>query len=257
MVHKMEQLERVCELLFELSSVERLRILEEIRNENLKMSHLSKKLDMTTTETYRHLQRLTDVTLVQKETDGTYSLTRLGNLTLYLLEGLFLVGYDREYFLTHDLSCLPSKLISRIGEISSGTREGDVMSSFQAVGIMIKEAEDHVWIISPQILPSATQILPEPVSKGLEFRVIIPKDVIPPPGVRPVPGTDRRVLDKVPLAMIITEKEAGISLPKSDGSIDYVGYGGTDSRLLEWAHDLFLYFWEKAIPSTKSPVQNE
>jgi predicted transcriptional regulator len=193
--------------------------------------------------------------MVRKNSDGSYGLTPLGNLILSILEGLFFVAKDTKYFLQHDLSCLPSEYISRIGELSAGTCDGDVMSSFNTIEVMIREAEDHVWIITPQILPSATQILPESIKKGLEFKVIFPEQVVPPPGARSVLGSERRVLDKVQLAMIITEKGAAISLPRTDGSIDYIGYGGNDSRLLAWAHDLFQHFWERAIPTTQSPVR--
>lgn len=53
-------MENLCGLLFELSSAERMNMLNSLRNERLKLSHLAKRLDMTVTETSRHLQRLSD-----------------------------------------------------------------------------------------------------------------------------------------------------------------------------------------------------
>lgn len=81
-------MENLCDLLFELSSAERMNMLNSLRDERLKLSHLAKRLDMTVTETSRHLQRLSDADIVARDTDGTYSLTPLGGLALQLLGSL-------------------------------------------------------------------------------------------------------------------------------------------------------------------------
>jgi DNA-binding IclR family transcriptional regulator len=42
-------------------------LLEELQKQRMKLSHVSEKLDMTITEASRHLQRLTDAKLIQKD----------------------------------------------------------------------------------------------------------------------------------------------------------------------------------------------
>ena len=85
-------MEALCDLLFEFSSVERMNIMKTLLEEHLKLSHISKNLDMTITETSRHRQRLTDIQLIQKEMDGVFALTPLGELALSLFSSFELVS---------------------------------------------------------------------------------------------------------------------------------------------------------------------
>src|SRR3990170_2669558 len=113
-------MERLCRLLFELSSSERMNIMLEIQKQRLKLSHISKKLDMTVTETSRHLQRLGGAMLIEKDVEGFYGLTPFGVLVLSLLSSLGFVSRYRDYFLGYDVSRIPSEFISRIGELAEG-----------------------------------------------------------------------------------------------------------------------------------------
>ena len=69
-------------------------VLLELQKQRLKLSHISEKLDMTITEASRHLQRLSEARLIQKEVDGSYGLTHFGNLTLSLLSGWLIGQFD-------------------------------------------------------------------------------------------------------------------------------------------------------------------
>ena len=66
-------MEDLCDLLFEFSSPERMRIMKSLLAERLKLTQVSKKLDMTVTEASRHLQRLSDIQLIEKDVDGAFS----------------------------------------------------------------------------------------------------------------------------------------------------------------------------------------
>ena len=74
---------------------------------------------MTVTETFRHLQRLTDAKLIEKKVDGTYTITSLGNLATGFLRGFNFVLKNGGYFLEHDVSSLPYEFVSRLGDYSS------------------------------------------------------------------------------------------------------------------------------------------
>ena len=68
-------MENACRLLFELSSSERMNLLKKLQKQRMKLSHVSEKLDMTITEASRHLQRLSEAKLIQKDVDWLYGLT--------------------------------------------------------------------------------------------------------------------------------------------------------------------------------------
>ena len=114
MVEK-EGLER---LYYELASESRIQILRILEKENVKMNELARRLDLTATEVFRQLQRLSDAQLIQKNQEGTFLLTAYGKLLMQLSSSTEFVFKHRQYFLTHDLSKLPQEFINRLGELS-------------------------------------------------------------------------------------------------------------------------------------------
>ncbi len=106
------------DLLFEISSEERTKILLLLQKDHLRLSAIAKKEDSTVTEVSRHLQRLSDTMLIQKDADGLYYLTKYGELTLSMLDGLNFISAKKQYFLEHDAFVLPREFIHRLGELS-------------------------------------------------------------------------------------------------------------------------------------------
>jgi predicted transcriptional regulator len=230
-------------------------VLLELQKQRLKLSHISKKLDMTVTEASRHLQRLSEAKLIQKDADSSYGLTPFGTLTLSLLSGLNFVSENRQYFLEHEVSYLPSEFIGRIGELSaSSLGNRDIMTGFRLAEIMLQEASKYIWILSDQVLTSGVPIIGEKMKSGLEFRFIFPENLVPPPGVKPVLGTQRRTLPKVEEIILMTDKEAWFGFPDLNGKIDYVLFLSKDLKFHTWCRDLFQYRWEQAKPAL-SPVK--
>jgi len=241
----------LCSLLFELSSNERMNVLSHIQRKKLKLSQISKELDMTVTETSRHLERLNKARLIQKEADGTYCLTSFGQLTLSLLPGLDFVTRNMDYFLEHDIFCIPYEFIGRIGELAEGGLGACALRNIDEVGMMLREAQEYIWILSDQILTGAGPIVGERVKSGVELRVILPDDLVPPPGYKLLPSSarvQRKVLAKVEVVIIMTEKVATLCLPNLRGKTDYTGFGGGDPRFHKFVKDLYLHYWDKARP---------
>jgi DNA-binding transcriptional ArsR family regulator len=75
-------LERLCDVTFELSNEDRLRILQELEGEAMIVTGLSNRLGLTNQEVSRHLSRLGDVGLTTKAPDSQYSLASFGRLML-------------------------------------------------------------------------------------------------------------------------------------------------------------------------------
>ncbi len=53
---------------------------------------------MTITETFRHLQRLSDAKLVEKKVDGIYAITSLGSLASGLISNFNFYFEERRFF---------------------------------------------------------------------------------------------------------------------------------------------------------------
>jgi predicted transcriptional regulator len=241
-------MENLCDLLFEFSSAERMNIMQSLLKERLKLSHVSKKLNMTVTEASRHLQRLSDVHLIDKDIDGTFGPTPYGELAIKLLSSLDFISSNRQYFLEHDVSTIPDEFISRINELTLVKLNTDVVSVLPHVNTMLQEANEYIWILSyARTLPNTLSIVEEKIKSGVDVRRIHPENKIPSPNT-PILADPRRILQRIDVRIVMTENEAMCSLPLMDGKIDYTSFIGKDPKFHKWCKDIFLYYWEKAKP---------
>lgn len=243
-------MEALTELLFELSSDERLKILGYLREENLKLSHIAQRLGLSLPECSRHLQRLTDVLLIERDPDGAYELTPYGVLSLSLLPGLEFTSRHKEYFQTHDISYLPPEFIHRIGELTEGTLAQDMVTGIRLVDLFYKNTEEYAWMLSDQVIVNVVELVEEKVEEGVQFRAIFPEVFTPPPGYVPSIGPERRTLPSINMRLMLNEKEALVCFPERNGRVDYAPFTSSDPVFHEWCRDLYLYYWERAKPSS-------
>ncbi|PVX23618.1 MAG: hypothetical protein CW716_11745 [Candidatus Bathyarchaeum sp.] len=233
------QQEGIDKLFFELASESRLDILRKLNEKSWKMNDLARKLDLTTTESFRQLQRLKEAALVEKQPDGKYAITAYGQLVLQLSASLEFVFEHKQYFLTHNVAQIPQEFVSRIGELSKASLVMGMVESVTKSSTTIGEAEQFMWGISPEPIPSPFDEVAKQIPKGVEYRIISPQ-----PPVR-MPNLENRTLSDVPVIMAVTEKEATLSFRFIGGRVDYACFSGSDPMFLNWVKELFLYYWNK------------
>jgi predicted transcriptional regulator len=222
----LEDNEEISKVLFELSSNRRANILFQIEKENLKMQQIAKSLDMTLTETFRHLQRLTEAKLIEKKADGTYTITSLGSLAAHFISNFNFILKNGDYFLEHDVSCLPYEFVNRFGELWGGACYGDTLASLNRVRKMVYEADEFIWAMAEQSESSHTQITNDKVSKGLKFRFIMQQNLAKTIQITPEVEhlKERKYLARICCTLLITEKESVVNLRRHNGAMDYVGF---------------------------------
>lgn len=235
-------------LFFELASESRLSILRELQKENLKMQEIARRLDVTATEAFRQLQRLSEALLVQKQPDGTFAIAEYGKLVLQLSSSLEFVSKYKDYFSTHDIMQFPLQLVNRLGELSQANLGTDTVENLNKGQRAFMEAEQYGWGMAEGTIPeNMSQIIDERIQKGLKLKMLIPENrlsvtISPTPTVKNV---EIRGLSDLPAIVVLTEKEAGICFRQLDGRVDYAGFFGKDPTFLNWVKDLFLYYWDK------------
>jgi len=250
-------LERLGDLLFEVSNEDRLRILNKLDEKPLKITNLSRELDLTNQECSRHVTRLGDVGLTMKDADGFHRLTFYGELVLRMVPGLAFVSEHGDYFRSHSLEMIPQEFVTRIGELKGSSYVDDVMVVFHNVERIILDAEEYVWRLTDRYLMTALDELEEAVKKGVEVRLLEPRDIVFPPGwngAGPVieEATTRgqflnRLLERTDVFIAMSEKEvAGISFPLRGGRFDYFGFHANDERSHRWCKELFQHYWERS-----------
>jgi predicted transcriptional regulator len=233
-------------LFFELASQSRLHILQELQTENLKMNEVARRLDVTATEAFRQLQRLSEAMLVQKQPDGTFSITSYGRIVLHLSSAYEFVSSHHEYFLTHDVWRLPVQFINRLGELSDAQLIMDAMDNINKGEKMFIEAEQHAWGLAEGRIPELMNpIMDEKVRQGLKIKMIVGKDLLAKiPSIK-TSNVEIRGIAEIPAIIATTEKAAIMCFRFNDGRLDYGGFYGNDSQFLNWVKDLFMYYWKK------------
>lgn len=242
----MENHEGIEKLFFELASESRLSILRELQAENLKMNKIARRLDVTATEAFRQLQRLSEAMLVQKQPEGTFAITCYGKLVLHLCSSFEFASKHREYFLTHDVWRLPLQFVNRLGELSQTKLIMDAMENINMGEQMFIEAEQYAWGLAEGRVPELMDpVMDEKIRKGLNLKMLIPESDLSTVPAMKTPNVELRGISDIPAIIGITEKEATVCFRFIGGRLDYAGFSGKDPTFLNWAKDLFLYYWEK------------
>lgn len=236
-------------LFFELASESRLSILRELQKESLKMQEIARRLDVTATEIFRQLERLTAASLVQRQPDGTYAIAEYGELVLQISTSLDFISKYKQYFSTHAVMKLPRQFINRLNELSNTEFRSDYVENLNRGTQAYIEAKQYAWGIGEGTIPAfMTSVMNQKVQQGLEIKMIILKDRLPPTeNMPPTPkNVELRGLSEVPVVAVLTEKLAGVCFSQTSGKMDYAGFFGSDLTFHGWVKDLFLYYWEKA-----------
>lgn len=240
--------EGIAKLFFELASESRLSILRELQKENLKMQEIARRIDVTATEAFRQLERLSSALLVQRQPDGAFALAEYGKLVLQLSSSLEFVSRYRDYFSTHDVTRLPFQFVNRLGELSQANLVVDTVESLNKAEHAFIEAEEYGWGIAEGTIPEGMgPIMDERIRKGVELRFLIPETRLPTSAssLPPMKNVEMRGLSDLPALVVLTEKEGAVYFRQVGGRVDYTGFFGKHPTFLNWIRDLFQYYWER------------
>lgn len=256
-------MEALCDLLFELSNEDRLQILYELEKENLKLSHIAKKLDFTVQETTRNLARLVEAKMAIRTPNGAYEITSYGHQAIRLLDGYKFLSKHSDYFVNHSLTELPHKFLTRMGELNECKPVKRLMDTFGIIEKILREAEDYYLYITNETLSTASgyQLSIRALDNGVRGKGIkptgfersriisdnIPEEIWKELGSYKANGSlENKYLERIDIGLFMSEKEVLFDFPDNAGNFDYIGFTSTDEKAVEWCKDVFDYYWERA-----------
>jgi len=243
--------DRLSDIHFILSSADRRRIIEELLTQNLKLNEVAKTLDITATEAFRQLQRLTDAGLLEKTSEGKFRSTPYARLILESSSAMYFLSKHREYFMAHDTSLIPPQFRARFGELSKTVLLTEAVVNLNTGTEVFKNAEKRIDAMNNQHLRHNAQILRQQSLKGVKVRSLLQENMIETIKedlVEVEQSWEMRTIPRICAIVILTEKIMGIALPKLDGKMDYQVFEGKDPESIKWAGDLFEDQWNKAKP---------
>jgi predicted transcriptional regulator len=242
-------MEDLAELLFAVASIDRLSLFSMIVEERLRLTQLASKLSASTQETSRHLSRLQEARIVEKESDGCFIPTLLGRALIALLPSLKFLNKHKEYFLSHNLSALPLEFLERIGELEQGEFAHGVGTVLSHTGQVFREARKYVWLASDNVMDLST-LGGMTGGEDVLVKIIVPTGSIsgaaslgPELGAR----TEVRLVEKIHAGLALNEKTAGVTFADLAGKIDFnSGFASSDPSFHKWCADLFEFHWKTA-----------
>jgi predicted transcriptional regulator len=234
----------------ELSSKVRLGILEMLKEGERRFSEIVNAVELSSPEVSRHLKRLREANLVDKLPSGGYRLSLFGETATRMTANIPALMEKSEYFLSHDTSVIPTRLLRDLESIS----EARIETVFSLMGRLIKslgEAE-YYWDISNQMQVSETAMF-DSLNLGeleLEIRYIISPDMAD--AITALKEeTDVKVqvktYENINFTVGVSNNMAFFALPDQSGVINRNTYIIGDSpKFIEWCREFYLHYWEKA-----------
>lgn len=248
----------------ELGYTPRVNIMAAVRTEPCNLSTLARKLGCLASEIHRNTNRLQKSGLIQKDSDGIFSLTTLG-IAMYeqISACSFLTKYS-EFFNSHSFGEMPSRFIQSIGTlrscryIDSATEGFD--ASIKVMVNMIKNSEKYLYIIAPYTIAYLTEIIFNHISTTrTTYQLLLPKNVTIASEDKAITEKykirqliaekklQRKMVDKVSVSVMVTDKEAGIAFGNRKGETDFQNvFYSSEKQFRDWCLDYFYSRWNAA-----------
>lgn len=264
----MEKFEVVSANFLELASEQRLKILSNLSIKPMRVSVLAKKINVTSQEIHRNLERLSNSGFVKKGVDEHFHITTIGQLMLSQMPLMFFVTKNQKYFASHDVGVLPTKFSRRLGVLENCEHVKGVTNVLDKWKSIYKNSKEFVWDITNEVPPGMDEILIKRIKTGVKYRHVLTKDFDEPKDrhltlkklgyydLIQKGKIERKELENIKTVLVLNEKEAGIIFPTSDGEPDlrHMFYGD-NSMFLDWCIDYFDFYWKKSKKISKFPKQ--
>ena len=132
------------DLLFEVSNENRYEIIVSLRKKAKRITDITREMDLTTPEARRHVSRLVEVGLIQRDIEGYYHLTPYGEIVLIQLKEFDFMSRHRNYLLSHVLTNIPPGFLKRRLQVTidQGAYSIDLFNDWLKPG-------EEIWLLIP------------------------------------------------------------------------------------------------------------
>ena len=248
------------DLLFEMSNENRYEILLVLREQSKRITDLTRQMNLTTTEVRRHVTRLTEAGLVQRDIEGYYHLTPYGETSILLFQEFEFLSSNREYFKTHNPLSIPIRFVKQVGKLRESIIVSNAMDFIRYTQNLLKESDKQVSMLVDQFPMNLLPNVVDAIDRGVLIRIIESKNQVLEPDfskltseesraldrTRSTPLHERRMLENVRLQLFLSESSCVLCFPLNDDQFDYTGFLCEEEASLEWCNELFDYHWDQA-----------
>ena len=262
--------EKVAENFLELASEQRIRIIENLLEKKYNLTQLTKKLDTTTSEVHRHLNRLLDSGIIVKGLQNNYELSLYGKTLCVQIPSLFFISENKKFFDEHNFGNLDIKFIQRLGALQNGEKISGFVRVLEKWKEVHNNSQEFIYNILTEV-PYSEDIIESIASKlkkGVPIHSIIYEKAVIPNERKKIFKQknfqnyiddnllNRRMKKDISVVTLLNEKEACLIFPKSDGKSDMSEMFYSDDPLFhEWCYDYFKDSWDKSRTFRESKLE--
>ena len=264
-------IEKIAEGFLELASEQRLNILVCLKDEKISISNMAKKLEATVPEVHRNFTRLTKSGLIEKNVDGFFHLTTLGEIMISQIPAITFVSENKQYFKQHFFGNLESKFIHTVGLLS----DSKVITGYVKVSEKSKQIYKNAEKFINNILVEASyskdlmDTIEEKLGKKITINSVFSDSAIVTSERKTSISKlniekyiknntlSRKMKKNIKIALIMNEKEAGICFPTNENEIDLgkMIYS-SNPEFCEWCIDYFKHVWESSGSFQETKLQS-
>jgi predicted transcriptional regulator len=263
----MDSSEILSDLLFEISNEDRYNILRIVQTINSNLTYISTNLGLHLSETRRHLARLTQVGLIQRNPNGTYTLTNYGNQIMAQIENIQFFTENKTYFETHKIGKIPQEFQLRLSNLSENEYIDNILNFIRNIEQLITNANEEIWMLVDQFPLHFLQFIIEAIERGVTFKILESSTRTIYANLDELASNDNKGLLQMQIAsnvergivndldsfMIVSENECLLAFPSLNGEIDFRGFKLVKDEAKKWCKDLFNYYWNR-ISTTKNQI---
>ncbi len=222
--------------------------------QNMTLSQLAKKLNMTLQALQKHFPKLIELDIIEKKSDGNVSLTELGFVVAKQIPSIQFLFEKREYFKTHNLSLIPIQFLQRIGDL----QEFEMVSGKEErLNTFFNDSKEFVKLI---ILKNYFNLEFPTVSKLMKKKIkishISDNNTVNSPNWQNLTkkleseksmlyGSFKgKIAKNIPIILGVSDKSACLGFLNQDGTIDDNNLMFSRNQdFISWCIDLFDYVW--------------
>ena len=226
--------------------------------EEMTISKLAKKLNMTLQAMQKHLPQLVEINIIEKKPNGNISLTEIGHTVAKQIPSFQFLFENSEYLRNHVLSLIPTQFLQRIGDL----QEFEIVSgkeSTKRCNAFFDEAEEYIKLITLQTPLNVDFIeFSKLLKKNVKISHILDKNIVVPrkwfESTKKLEKNrfgkekdyEEKIIENVPAMLCVSERSAYLALQNLDGTVDVTNMMfSNNEKSISWCVDLFNYIWKK------------
>lgn len=232
----------------------RRQVILNLSEKSMTMSQISKKLNISLQAFQKHFSKLVNSNLVEKNFDGSISLTNVGRIIVKQIPSIQFISENSERLKTYDLTILPTHLLERIGEISEFETILEKSKDEKYVRV-IEESKKQINVILPQNFNTVLTIQ-KILKKKVNTRCITDCHVDYHKDRKyeklekncdKYTYFEKKNIDEIPLMLVVSERSAFLAFKKNDGVLELKNsMYSKDETFLVWCNDFFDHMWKNS-----------